>query len=728
MPKRTCTLLAALLGVLFLFGIHSGHAAALPEFKVPNPERGSAIGLGGPIAVSGDTLMAYGGYLSNGNRTMRFYRADDSGNWEFEDEIRPPAPTRPWDFGEKVALSGDIAAVSDSQTSGGLTIRKCVSVFTRAGTAWTRSATIEEEATRMAFMDGRLVIWSASGATASIYGQTPEGWTLNLRLVPFASTPGRAFSVAVGEGLAAAVDSTSLRIFHIGPGDAVERQRLQIPGASNRSSNDLGGSVIAGGDILTAWQDQGEATPSLYIFAKGAEVWSYRQTLPLPAVALTDTMVSSGAMVGMACTDGSVLVLERIAGHWSRTTVVAPGETVSTSSLAGRIAVENEALYVARNTTSALASVIEVYRRGAEGWKLESSISNLRRGGDDRFGYWTAVSGSRAAIVAAHEDPIEGRTPLMHMLEKEGASWRIVQEIPLGGGPWLPLGDMAMLGDTLAMVMPLDNGASVTIYERRGGTWSAVLDRVETFSPENDAAFVGLSETYVAVGVAPGEGVAIYRREPDSWHRQEVLHAPRAGTWGAGVAMSGSALVATGSAGTHVFRLRGQGWVHEQELLLPGGVPPPADSLIAIDGDVIALGAHYTAPAKGFYIFVRSEAGWTCGANGQPFINTEDQASSVVLSGNLLVVGSGLSLRWPYADPRSWIRGRVDLHRRTGTGWTLERTIQPSDERGSSFGDSTGFDGRTIIVGAPYDDDSGWSSGSVYFYDYPSTADGWLVE
>ena len=80
------------------------------------------------------------------------------------------------------------------------------------------------------------------------------------------------------------------------------------------------------------------------------------------------------------------------------------------------------------------------------------------------------------------------------------------------------------------------------------------------------------------------------------------------------------------------------------------------------------------------------------------------------ISGDIIVIGK------PYDDDNGSSSGSVYIYKISDP--TYERKITPSDgEVSDVFGNSVSISGDIIVVGSPYDDDNGSNSGSVYIYD-----------
>ena len=87
--------------------------------------------------------------------------------------------------------------------------------------------------------------------------------------------------------------------------------------------------------------------------------------------------------------------------------------------------------------------------------------------------------------------------------------------------------------------------------------------------------------------------------------------------------------------------------------------------------------------------------------------------SSVVISGNTLAVGD------PNDDQNGAEAGSVTIYQSDPAGrWNEVSRLTPLDaEAGIQFGRNVALSGDTLLIGAPYDNDSGLRSGSAYIFE-----------
>jgi WD40 repeat protein len=145
---------------------------------------------------------------------------------------------------------------------------------------------------------------------------------------------------------------------------------------------------------------------------------------------------------------------------------------------------------------------------------------------------------------------------------------------------------------------------------------------------------------------------------------------------------------------------------------------------LSADGNTLSAGAQYDNSEKGaVWVFVRSNGAWTqqqkitvTDGIDSPYMGTSVSLSS---DGNILAAGG------PY-DGSSTQPGAVWIFTRTGTIWTEQQKITPSDAIGSAFmGTSVALssDGKTLATGGIGDNTN---KGAVWiFTNYDNT---WLEQ
>ena len=139
---------------------------------------------------------------------------------------------------------------------------------------------------------------------------------------------------------------------------------------------------------------------------------------------------------------------------------------------------------------------------------------------------------------------------------------------------------------------------------------------------------------------------------------------------------------------------------------------------VAMDQDTIIVGArdydsNSTSNNGGAYIFTGSGTTWT----EQAILTQSDAAygdsfgHAVAISGDTAVISAVND------QGAGWRTGSIYIFKNIGGNWVEQTKIEAFDKyMYDQFGYSVAISGNTILVGSPYDDDGGGSSGSVYVY------------
>ena len=144
---------------------------------------------------------------------------------------------------------------------------------------------------------------------------------------------------------------------------------------------------------------------------------------------------------------------------------------------------------------------------------------------------------------------------------------------------------------------------------------------------------------------------------------------------------------------------------------------------VAIDGNTAVMGASGGGPGSAF-VFIKNSSGvWTKKARLTAHDGEEDDrfGYSVAVEGDTVVVGAVGD------DDGADQSGSAYVFVKPDTGWadsteTAKLTASDGEEL-DRFGFSTSVDGDTVLIGAPFDDDLGSTSGTAYVFVKPDT--GW---
>jgi hypothetical protein len=294
---------------------------------------------------------------------------------------------------------------------------------------------------------------------------------------------------------------------------------------------------------------------------------------------------------------GAAYVFTRRAGVWSEeATLVAPVRTEG-GKFGYDVGLSGDTIVVGApnsdQTPIPEAGAAHVFVRTPGGWAHRAELSASDARADDAFGFGVAISGD-TVVVGAH-----GGNQLPGVEAASGAAY-VFSRI---AGAW---GEQAKL-------TPADGGFD------DGFGYSVVVS--------GDTAVVGTPGDDVGAAIDQGSA-RVFTRNGTTWTEQATLTAPDLSPvdgLGESVSISGDTVVVgapVGLTGTnpahgsaYVFTRRGEGWAQEAQLTAPDGAP--ADQFgrsVAVTGDTIAVGAHFSHVADGrhgaVYIFERLDDRW----------------------------------------------------------------------------------------------------------------------
>ena len=204
-------------------------------------------------------------------------------------------------------------------------------------------------------------------------------------------------------------------------------------------------------------------------------------------------------------------------------------------------------------------------------------------------------------------------------------------------------------------------------------------------------------------------------------------NGPASDHFGSSVSVSGDTAVVgatfgdgneTGSGSAYVFVRDGSSWSQEAKLTASDGcVGYQFGSSVSVSGDTAVVGSYRYDDngnhSGSAYVFVRNGSSWS----EQAKLTASDGAAddwfghSVSVDGNTAVVGA------PYDDDGGDSSGSAHVFARSGSSWSHEAKLTASDGAAEDlFGNSVSVSSDTVVVGAKWDDDNGSASGSAYVF------------
>lgn len=171
------------------------------------------------------------------------------------------------------------------------------------------------------------------------------------------------------------------------------------------------------------------------------------------------------------------------------------------------------------------------------------------------------------------------------------------------------------------------------------------------------------------------------------------------------------------SGSAYIFKNTGSNWIEEQKLTASDGAESDLFGFVSINEDYAIIGAPYNddmgSNTGAVYIFKNDGSGWIeeeklIPADTEIFIGF---GVTITINGEYAIIGA------PYADDLGYNSGSVYIFKNNGGSWTEEQKLTASDgDADNWFGRCVSMDEDYIAIGAPKDDDNGENSGSVYIF------------
>ena len=249
---------------------------------------------------------------------------------------------------------------------------------------------------------------------------------------------------------------------------------------------------------------------------------------------------------------------------------------------------------------------------------------------------------------------------------------------------------------------------------------------------------VSISGDYAVVGAVLDDdngnesgSVYVFKRIGTSWAQEAKLRpSGRVNAFSVSISADFAVLGApsSGSGSAYVFKRTGTTWAPGVKLLSSDGETDDwFGSAVSISGDYAIVGAYGNDDngdnSGSAYVFKRTGTSWAQKAKLLPSDGAADDefGFSVSISGDYAVVGAYLD------DDNRTDSGSAYVFKRTGTSWTQEVKLLPSDGAADdAFGWSVSISGDYAVVGAVQDDDNGSFSGSAYVFKRSGTS--WAQE
>lgn len=637
-------------------------------------------------------------------------------------------------FGNGVAIQGDLAVVgapADENLDKGSAY-----VFQQSGTVWSQQAvlTASDGAIGDLFgwsvaISGDTVIVGAYGASsgqgaAYIFVQNGTVWNQQAKLTASDGAPGDNLgtgaaifgdTAVVGANFddVGSADQGSVYIFE--RTSSVWNQTQKLNASDGAAGDQFGVSVAISGSTLIVgalYDDVGSNANqgSAYVFVYSGSTWTEQAKLTASTGAADDNFGSSVALSGDTAVvgapsdgnvpnPGSAYIFTRSGITWTQQAQLLASDGAAKDLFGSSVGISGDKAIVGAWGADGAGGLFEgsayVFERSGSVWTQTAQLSVDENGGDDFFGYGTAISGNNF-IVGAPLDDIGSNTD-----QGSAFIFRV-----LGPG-WLQESQKVASDGTTGDSF----GISVAI--------------------SGDSAIVGASTDDVGGNTDQGSAY-IFVRTSTGWAEQAHLFASDGSAgdqFGVSVAISGDTAVVGAAAddvganadqgSAYVFARTGTTWTQQGQLIDTAGGQGAGDGFgisVAVSGDTAIVGAYrYDLPLSvdqgAFVVFSRENGVWlqkakvpvAGGAAGDQF------GVSVAYSGNTVVVGANKADVGGNAD-----QGTAYVFTGLGGSWVEQAQLNSTGgAAGDEFGVSVGISGDTAIVGA---NKTNAAQGSAYVF------------
>ncbi|MDX2040011.1 MAG: putative Ig domain-containing protein [Acidobacteriota bacterium] len=572
---------------------------------------GVASNFGGALALDGDTLLvgASGQNASQGAAYV-FVRSDAS--WAFQQQLTAADGKAGNKFGFALALHGDTALVGAPRATVGNP--SSAYIFTRSGPTWTQqpklnsvNGTATDQFGQAVALSGDIAVVSAytdeigtqkSQGAVHLFLRDGASWTPQRKLF---AADGRAVDVfgnalaldrdtllvgALGDDIGANTDQGSAYVFVIRDNRHVEQQRIIAHDGAGKDG--FGHALALSGDTLAV--GVGQRPGAVYLFTRNGTTpntsWTFRQKVTANdgspdnlfgfAVALDGDTLAVGAPGDGGNRRGAAYIFVRQGANWTQQKkLLAPGNAAG-DNFGNAIALDEGTVAVGAYADDVDGRVdqgsVHVFVRSvtpfSQDWVFQKTLLAYFQAAYEGFGASLALQGESIAIgapgtkVGVNED--QGA---VYVYSRNGVNWTFQAFLAASSGS---------AGDFL--------GNSVAI--------------------SGDTVVAGAP--YDQIGMNPYAGSAyVFLRGDSNWREQQRITAPDEALgdhFGSAVAFDGDTVVISaqedevdgrdeqGSA--YVFTRKGAFWTFQHQLTASDGA---ADDYfghaLALDGDFIAVGA-----------------------------------------------------------------------------------------------------------------------------------------
>jgi len=182
------------------------------------------------------------------------------------------------------------------------------------------------------------------------------------------------------------------------------------------------------------------------------------------------------------------------------------------------------------------------------------------------------------------------------------------------------------------------------------------------------------------------------------------------------------------SGSAYIYTRNNGAWALQQQLLASDSAPGDQYGWsVALQGDTVLIGARFDDD-KGFnsgsaYVYTRNAGVWT----EQQKLTANDGAVNDQYGITISLAGDTVAIGAPFDDDNGFDSGSAYVYSLNAGVWILQQKLTTSDGApGDQYGWSVALEGDSALIGARFDDDKGFNSGSAYLYNLDAGA--WVMK
>ncbi|OQY29001.1 MAG: hypothetical protein B6244_05530 [Candidatus Cloacimonetes bacterium 4572_55] len=634
--------------------------AQISEFKITANDGDSGDWFGYSVAISGNLAIVGAEWDDNDNGTKAgaiYIFEHSGGSWNQMQKLTANDGAANDNFGNSVAISGDLAIVGAYQDDDNGADAGAAYIFMRNAGSWS-------QVQKLTASDGSVI--NNFGNSVAISG--------DLAIV------GAPFNTNDNGGQAGAA-----YIFQHSGSSWAQVQKLMASGAN---ADYFGLSVAISGDLTIVGasfddNENGTDAGASYIFDRNGGSWSQQQKLTASDAGYDhfgNSVAISGdaAIVGAYQDDdngpraGAAYVFEHSGGSWSLQQKLIASDGSSDDYFGCSVAISGDLTIVGAfqddNTNGTNAGAAYIFERSNDSWIEQHKLIASDGASDDYFGYPVAISGD-AAIVGAYRDDDNGLD--------SGATYIFTN---VAGPP--------LNGDFSAT--PLNGDAPLTVQFTDTSTGNPTIWQWDF---DNDGTIDSNEQNPAWTYIEPGTYTVSLTVSNGNAQDTEV---------------KGDHIAVTESELTE-FKITASDGAANSEF----------GNSVAISGDLAIVAAPWDSndnedyAVGAAYIFEYSGGSWI----QQQKLTANDGAAydgfgfAVAIFSDLAIIGA------PGDDDNGNHSGAAYVFERSGNNWIQQQKLTASyGVSYDDFGEAVAISSDLVIVGASGDDDNGPASGAAYIF------------